>query len=260
MLSGAARVAQQTDPRKCRPTFQGRLRWNAIWDNNPRIARLEEVGDFQPLIARNEQNLRPYHTEKTPERWGYNLAFRPDVGELYFSEAERAFAAPHAGRIIIEPHIGEGASPNKQWGLYKWVSLVRMMRAAGIIPAHMGPEGTPRVEGADLIVTPRFRQAAAVLAGARAVVLPEGGLHHAAAAVGVPGVVIFGGFTPVELTGYAMHRNLGVSLGEACGWRTPCRHCAEVMAAISPEQVFNELEGVLRDRQRVDRGAAEIAA
>lgn len=246
MVSGRARVLQQTDPRRVRVTYQGvekPTKHSVIFLNNPRIAGLGERGDFQELAARDMANNRPYHTGKTAERWTYNLAFRPDVGEIYFTEFERAFGADYQGRIIIEPQIKAGASPNKQWG--RWADLVALMRAAGLNPSQLGPAGTPPMDGVEHIVTPGFRMATAVLAGARAVVLPEGGLHHAAAVLGVPGVVIFGGFTPVELTGYPMHRNLGASLGDACGLRIPCAHCAAAMAAISPEQVFNELEVVL---------------
>jgi ADP-heptose:LPS heptosyltransferase len=245
MLSGQARVMQQTDPRKCRPTYRGKAnRWSPIWDRNPRIAALGEQGDFQELPARDMNNMRAYHTAKTDERWTYNLNFRPDVGEIYFSDEERRLGENRADLIVIEPHIKPGASPNKQWGWSRWQALARLMRKAGFSPSQLGPPGTPRLDGVNLIETMSFRMAAAVLAGARAVVLPEGGLHHAAAALGVPGVVIFGGFTPVELTGYQMHRNLGASLGEACGMRRPCAHCAAAMAAITPERVFNELEGV----------------
>lgn len=240
---------QQTDPRKCLVTYQGRPKWSkwaAVWENNPRIAGPDERGDFQELKARGADNMRPYHTAKTPERWSYNLDFRPDVGELYFSDAEREFGGRCAGRIILQPHIiNPGASPNKDWGWVRWNKLAWLMQRAGLRVTQIGPVGTPLLEGADFIVTNSFRMAAAVLARADAAVLLEGGLHHAAAACNVPAVVIFGGFTPVELTGYPMHRNLGASLGDACGMRVRCQHCAHWMASITPENVFNELEAIL---------------
>jgi ADP-heptose:LPS heptosyltransferase len=96
-----------------------------------------------------------------------------------------------------------------------------------------------------LIVTEDFRTACAVLARAKAYVGHESGLHHAAAAVGVPGVVIFGGYTPIEVTGYPMHRNLGASMEDACGSRQPCDHCAAWMERITPEQVLAELKSVI---------------
>jgi ADP-heptose:LPS heptosyltransferase len=206
---------------------------------------MEERGDFQELVARDMANYRPYHTGKTPERWSYNLDFRPDVGEIYFAEREREFGARYADRIIVEPHIGPNASPNKSWGWVRWNKLCYLMQRAGLRVTQLGPLGTKLLDGADFIITPSFRAAAAVLAHSRAAVLPEGGLHHAAAALGIQAVVIFGGFTPIELTGYPMHRNLGASLTEACGKRVKCTHCDAAMAAITPERVMGELEQIL---------------
>jgi hypothetical protein len=65
----------------------------------------------------------------------------------------------------------------------------------------------------------------------------EGGLHHGAAAVGVGGVVLFGGFIPPEVTGYATHANL-TGGAEACGSLDPCRHCAAAMQAIGVDEVL----------------------
>jgi hypothetical protein len=248
MLSGAARVAQRTDPRKCRPTFQGVAKWTkgaAVWENNPRIARPDEAGDFQELIARDANNLRPYHTGKTAERWTYNLAFRPYVGELYLTDAEREFGERFRDRVIIEPTIGPGASPNKQWPSARWLRFVQLAQVAGLKLTQLGAAPNRVLPGVEFVGTQTFRLACAVLAHARAYVGHEGGMHHAAAALGVPGVVLFGGFTPVELTGYPLHRNLGVSLGGACGMRVICRHCEAEMAKIAPEQVLDELETIL---------------
>lgn len=247
MDSGLARVAQQKDPRRVRIMHAKKVPWSPVWENNPRIAKPDEKGDLQLVYGRSlATNMRGYHTAKTPERWSYNLDFRPDVGELYFTDAERALGARYPGKVILEPHIKAGASPNKRWPWVSWNKLAWHMQRDGMLVTQLGPHGTQLLDGAELIVTSTFRLAAAVLAGARAAVLPEGGTHHCAAALGVPAVVIFGGFTPVELTGYPVHKNLGASLGEACGSRLPCPHCAEWMARITPGQVFDELRSLLR--------------
>jgi ADP-heptose:LPS heptosyltransferase len=245
MITGAARVMQQRDPRRVRPMLRNLPQRSAVYLHNPRIAGPDERGSFQLLHCRDQHENRPYHCSKSKTRWGYNLNFRPERGELYFSEAERAFGEMHAGRVVIEPNIKPSASPNKQWGRQRWQALAHMVTAAGLRPVQLGPPGTLRLEGVDLIETNGFREACAVLARARAAVLPEGGLHHAAAACNVPAVVIFGGFTPVELTGYAGHINLGASLGEACGWRIRCAHCEAAMAAIEPHYVMDQLEALL---------------
>jgi ADP-heptose:LPS heptosyltransferase len=247
MTAGIARVMQLKDPRKVRVTHNGQVRWNEVWDHNPRIARPEERGDFQMLQARNASNQRPYHTNKTAERWTYNLNFRADRGEIYFSKQEQEFGARHKGLVLIEPNIKPKASPNKQWGWARWQKLADLMRESGIVPTQfMGAPGAKQLQRVEVVQSPGFRSACAVIANAKACVLPEGGLHHAAAAVNVPAVVIFGGFTPVELTGYEGHINLGASLGEACGMRTPCKHCEETMSKITPERVMEELSTLLR--------------
>lgn len=250
MVAGRARVMQLTDSRKVMVTYQGVPRWSqwaaTIWENNPRIAKPDHVGDFQFLEARDKvTNMRPYHLAKTATRWKYNPDFRPDIGELYLSEAERSFGAQHAGRVIVEPHIKPGASPNKQWGWDRWTALASRLRAAGVRVTQLGGPGTRLLDGAQLVETANFRLACAVLARARACVLPEGGTHHAAAALGIPGVVIFGGYIGVETTGYAVHRNLGVSVADACGMRTPCKHCATAMEAITPGVVADALLEVM---------------
>lgn len=248
MDSGAARRAQMIDPRKVRIMYAHTVPWSEVWENNPRLARPGEQGDFQLVYGRSVQNnRRPYHTGKTKERFVYNLNFRPEIGELYFSDAEKEFGARYAGRIIVEPHIKPRGSPNKRWPWVSWSKLALLARGDARL-TQLGAEGTLQLEGVEFIAT-SFRMACAVIARARAVVLHEGACHHAAAALGVPGVVIFGGFIPVELTGYPLHRNLGVSLGDACGMREPCAHCAAEMAKISPEQVFYELGRILDARE-----------
>lgn len=256
MLTGHARARQQADPRRLRPTLRGVPKWSVVYDHNPRLARPDEQGDFAELPGRDGTNNRPYHTAKTPQRWYYNLAFRPERGELYLTPAERAFARAYAGRILVEPGLKPGASPNKQWGLRRWQQLANLLIAVGWRPAQFHMPGVAALRGVEVIRTSGFRQACAVLEVARGAVLPEGGLHHAAAALGVPAVVIFGGYIPVELTGYTherhgvAHRNLGVSLDEACGWRIPCAHCAAQMDNIAPERACTELEDLLEENRR----------
>jgi hypothetical protein len=78
----------------------------------------------------------------------------------------------------------------------------------------------------------------------------EGGLHHAAAAVRLPAVVIFGGFITPAVTGYAEQVNLtapglGVAHPLGCGRRVDCPHCADAIAQITPELVAQEVRKVL---------------
>lgn len=238
MVTGTARVMQESDPRRVRVVYENPNRWPDAFLNNPRLAQQSERGDFQALYPR-QNYLRPYMTSKTPAQWGWK-AYTPPRGELYLTAPEKEFGKQYVGRIIVEPHIKPGASPNKQWGWVRWNKLAWLLRNKGITVTQMGLPGTPVLEGAELIITRNLRHAAAVMANARAVVLPEGGLHHTAAVFKVPAVVIYGGFISPAVTGYAGQVSLFANdeahpLG--CGMRVACEHCKAAMAAIKPEAV-----------------------
>jgi ADP-heptose:LPS heptosyltransferase len=79
---------------------------------------------------------------------------------------------------------------------------------------------------------------------AKLAILPEGGLHHGAAAIEKRAVVLFGGFIPPSVTGYDTHINL-VGSDNFCGSIHPCKHCADAMKSISVETVLNAAEEIL---------------
>ena len=252
IVTGQARVMQEARIAKgLRPLLihvrdrDNGTRKHPAWLYNPRIAtRSDRLAQFEEL--ENRPGIRPYIAHKSETRWTWK-DFECPVGELYFSEAETAYAAQFSPDVVIEPHNKEGASPNKQWGWIRWNKLAYLLGKHGVRVTQMGPEGTALLDRAEFIETPNFRMAAAVLARARAAALPEGGLMHAAAAVGVRAAVIFGGFISPRQTGYAMHSNLFTG-GEPCGWRVSCKHCAKAMDAITPEQVCAETMRILRER------------
>jgi ADP-heptose:LPS heptosyltransferase len=260
MVTGQARLMQMRDPRKVRIEYE-RPRWFDTYEHNPRIALPTERGDFQILRPR-ANGLRPYCTNKTPERWTWK-AYRPPVGELYLTPQELVFGAQFAGRVIVEPHIKAAASPNKQWGWMRWNKLAWMLMRRGVRLAQIGPGHVESLEGVEFIETPGLRHAAAVVANARAVVVPEGGLHHTAAVFNTPEVVIYGGFISPEVTGYAGQVSLFMNderhpLG--CGWRTLCDHCSKAMASITPEAVAIQLENLLANRDQRDQELARPVA
>lgn len=205
-----------------------------MWDHNPRIARPDELGEFQALRPRDGYR-RPYTAHKTErqwtwQRWGDEWGGCAPRGELYLTEAEKAFGEQHAGLVLIEPTIKPGASPNKQWN--GWRDLVRYLPDA----VHMGQNQHVEV-GARFLHTPSIRMAAAVIARAKLVITHEGALHHIAAAVGTPAVVIFGGYISPEVTGYAEQVSLFTGDGLGCGMRVPCNHCARCMNQIESAMV-----------------------
>lgn len=178
----------------------------------------------------------------TWQRWGAEWGGRAPKGELYFTDDEMRFAEHYAGEVIVEPTIKPGASPNKDWGIERWRELARLL---GIETLHMGPNQHVLLGGARFVSTPSIRAAAAIIAKAKLVICPEGALHHIAAAVGTPAVVIFGGYISPEVTGYEGQTSLFTGDGLGCGMRVPCEHCAACMARIEPEMVAAEARRLL---------------
>lgn len=242
-VTGHVREMQLRDPRKVRLLYERPGHWSEVFERNPRIASRGEIGNFQEYRPR-VNGLRPYIAEKTRERWTWRV-YGPPVGELYFAPWEEAFAKLAAPEVIVEPTLKPKASPNKDWHWERWELLARLMRAAGLSVAQVGPAGTKTLTGVRLIETQTFRNAAAVLARAKAAVMTEGGLMHAAAAVGLRSVVIFGGYIAPEVTGYEMHTNIFTGQALGCGMRAPCLHCRRAMAEITPQMVMAELMKVM---------------
>ncbi len=250
MVTGHARLMQRTDPRKVRVVYE-RPRFHEAWLNNPRIAGKTEKGDFQEFVARI-QGLRPYMTAKGDDQYLWK-PYGPPPGEIYFTPEEQRYGELYRDRVVIEPHIKSGASPNKDWGWDNWVTLAGLLLVEGVQVAQLGTDGLRSVKGIERIRSPSMRAAAAVLANALAAVLPEGGLHHVCAAVRTPAVVIFGGYIAPEVTGYPGHVNIftgGTDYPLGCGMRSPCLHCHDSLAQIHPAYVFDQLMGLLNEKRR----------
>lgn len=244
MVTGRARVMQLKDPRKVRVMhLRHGQRWHELWAGNPRIAQADDHdSDCQPLL--DCPGCRPYIAEKHIDHWVWR-EYGPAPGELYFSKTERHVAAGMDPGVIIEPRIKEAASPNKQWGEQRWADFIGRCGRQGIKLSMFG--GTP-MEGVTLITVASFRQACAILARAKAYVGHEGGLHHAAAAVGARAIVLFGGFISPAVTGYASQVSLYAPHPKyplGCGMRGECDHCAAAMASIQPADVLALLEHFL---------------
>jgi ADP-heptose:LPS heptosyltransferase len=212
-----------------------------IFRGNPNVASPgdERAGDIEWIDYYKGKRGYNRH-DPAGKRWIWNYEFRSKPGEFFFSDAEEKFAdllAPADDFILIEPHVpAKSVAPNKDWGFQKFQAVADALSNNGHLVVQFD-YGRPTLRGAQRVKTRSFREAAAVLSRAAAAILPEGGLHHAAAAVEVPAVVIFGGFIPAEVTGYEGHANLTAG-AEACGSLTPCAHCRAALERITIDEVL----------------------
>ena len=248
MATAEARTLQLADARKVAIRDRnGSARWSPIWDLNPRLATPYDVrAGVTVQWLDNWPGNRPYLDYSIPSRTQFFFTgYRVAPGEIYLSQDELAWGARRLvpGSIVIEPNLKHNAPINKDWGFHNWVSLVRLL-ARDYPIVQIGTDDR-MIENVRFIETYSVRSAAAIVAAARAVIVPEGGLHHAAAALGVPAVVIFGGYISPKTTGYASHTNLFTG-GAACGMRIRCEHCRKAMDAITPEQVAEALRTACR--------------
>ena len=212
-----------------------------VYENNPNIAWPGQ--EKAPGVEWMEFHVgrRHYSTlDAAKGRWIWNYNYRMAAGEFFFSEKEKAIAANHRSDfIVIEPNLPwwKPVAVNKDWGEANYAELGRQLIEQGYRLLQFHHANTKRIiTGAQIIEVPRFRQAIAIMQRAAVYVGVEGGMMHAAAAVGLRGVILFGGWSPPLVVGHSWHVNITGS-NEACGSIKPCDHCRQAMANISVEQV-----------------------
>jgi ADP-heptose:LPS heptosyltransferase len=219
-----------------------------IFRNNPNIAPRNATSfdnaEWIPFYRGNRIYNKP-----GDGRWIWNYDFRAMPGEMFFAREELAFAKTQSrGFVIIEPNVPghKSVASNKQWGFDKYNEVAqRLAREGHRVLQFVHAGATQRLTAAKHAHTPNFRLALALMQRADLYIGPEGGLHHGAAAVGIPAVVLFGGFIPPQVTGYPTHANL-TGGAEACGFWKPCPHCATAMKNISVDEVMTQATRLLR--------------
>lgn len=255
LAAGAAqRLYEDTGQKVAITDRGGAVRWNDIWLGNPAIATPTEAARGRVQFMQNGPNARPYHAKNVPLTRLSGVKFtdwraRDHRGRLYLTDAER-----ERGRRLradgpywlIEPSPVAQSNQNKRWPFDRFERVAQRVPVRLVQLLHDDSHELMKVSGTR---TPTFRDACGVLASAEGYIGTEGGLHHAAAALGIPAVVIFGGCMSVETFGYPEHINLADNGPESpCGRWMPCTHCVRAMAAISAAQVLDAVHWLLDAR------------
>lgn len=193
--------------------------------------------------------LGPPRPQKLVQRLGHYIfdpRHRAVPAPLVLTAAEQAIAR-HWSRepfVVIEPHTKDKASPSKRWPFERYVQVARALR--GRIPVYqVGAPDTPPLDDLPRLPSGSFREVLAYLKAARLYIGPEGGLHHASAAMGTRAVVIYGGYVPPSVTGYDFHVNL-TGGATACGSHLrECPHCVAAMQRIEVGEVLAVAQSLL---------------
>lgn len=211
--------------------------WDEVFENNPRILREPKQGQ-KVIVVENIPLRRPYITVATPERYYYNLEFKAEPGELFLTDEEKASGIEG---VLIEPNTKDfGLSLNKAWPWERWQELVKRIDLPWV---QLGPEESRSLDGVKRVITKTFREALGYINKASLVVTTDGAMHHAAAALGKPAVVLWGGLAPHTVLGYDFHTNI-CKTDRVCGSFQACAHCSDAMSAITVEEV----EKAVRER------------
>ena len=243
MASGDAKEANERTGKKVKLGDGVRMFLDSqIFANNPRMA---SSSDTDVVWVKNYQGHRPYLKGTKDGRLLFNDDYKPRVGEVYFSQLEKKnIDKIDKDYIVVEPNVKRvyAHTVNKAW--HGWEELFK--------------HDLPWLQLGDVSVkrytkwkeTNTFREALQVLSKAKLFVGTDGGLHHAAAALGIPSVVIWTGFTSPRHLGYDTHRNIHDG-SEPCGtYDSVCQHCLLKSKAITVEQVLDAVNTEWHRTQR----------
>jgi hypothetical protein len=243
MASGDAKEANERTGKKVKIGDGSRMFTDIqVFSNNPRMAFKY---DTDVVWVNNYPNSRPYLKGTNKGKLLFNDDYKPRVGEIYFSHEEQKDIDKIQGDyIIVEPNVKKTFihTVNKAW--HGWEELLKHDLPWIQLGDVTADKKTKWVE------TPTFRDALQVLSKAKLFVGTDGGLHHAAAALGIPSVVIWTGFTSPRHLGYDTHRNIHDG-SEPCGtYDSVCQHCLLKSKAITVEQVLDAVNTEWHRTQR----------
>lgn len=267
LVTGEARWLQENSPAEHRHRkvqildLHGRPRYHELWRGNPRIAQPGEIFPIRgkPLKLTNGARCRAYVDYDRMKREfaaafpgaKYDVRFKHKLTPWRFTDHKvkkgELFTRRRKKReiVIIEPHCKAFQTNQRDWG---WDNYQAVVDAIDVDWVQINPVGAPLLDGVRQIPAPTKTAACEVLSGSWAYFGPEGGLYHAAAALGIPAVAIFGGFVSPMTQGYDDPQYVNIYYdedGSPCGQRVKCGHCVRAMRAITPEMVIPKIEWVL---------------
>ena len=262
MMGGLWKKHVQTHGRRVVPVGD----WSMMWDNLEYICKEEDLypGEHHDRLPTHPNGLRPYI-----ERWESDRIvfkdFKPEPGEIKFSLKEKMWAEDILGQsqipqdfVLINPDSKNTTSQgNKEWPFDNWVQLAENL-AKDIGVLRIKPKSTVDISGkveynkgvvpsSTTIECSNPRLAFCMASYAKCIVTTEGGLHHVAAALSVPAVVLYGNFISPDQTGYASQTNIYTGQpGSPLGSIKNDKRCQDAMESISVATVHSHVEALIK--------------
>lgn len=219
------------------------------------------LGGYAKQRERNKPRWQWHQIAMISEQLGIRgeIELRPEV---HLREREIRAASGFKGAVVVHSSILGARFPlyNKQWPPDRMAEVVRVLaRSHRVI--QIGGKSDPALPGAeDLRGYPDLRHISAILANAALFVGIEGFHTHLARAVNCRSVVIYGGYSHPDETGYPCNENLFTQLPcSPCYEPSGCHYRRKCLDVITPKNVIEAVErGLAKEGKTLKTEVASI--
>lgn len=228
---------------------EGYIEWamgEDVYMNNPYLGTDKtwegdaKAGFKDCKFVENHFGNRPYVKSGGTSKVIWTPDYKAPVGDIWLTpeEIERGKKDYGEGYVLVEPHTKNTVGGNKAWIWPRWQEVADILLAKG---DDVLQNGTPkkRLQNVRYIPMLEYRDALIAVANAKMVITTQGGLHVAAAALGVPAVVIWGEYAHPRNLGYDNHVNLYTGGPDPCGHTVECPGCVQAMRETTVEMVID---------------------
>jgi ADP-heptose:LPS heptosyltransferase len=237
-----------------------KLLWTKYCENvfkyNPNIFKPGENGRQSDVVwfkhYKKDHPFLVHDNNKARRFYLWNYKFKAVPGEFFFAANETLGLSIEKPYIIIEPNVALYRGPvniNKDWGEGKYEQVAKALVEHGHMVMQCIHDNSQRkISNVHHVPTATFRDAMRIMMHARLVIAPEGANHHAAAALNIPAVIVWGDWSPPKVVGYEGQTYLQGGGTEACGNWDPCSHCRATFDRITVDEVYQAAIGVLNGK------------
>lgn len=211
---------------------------------------------LSPLLGAKTHHIDYYHKGHPPRQHllellsdRVGLRIPPNRPAIFLSQAEqerRLLPSREKPWVAMQSTGLATWTENKNWGVDNFRAVARLL-AKDFCLVQLGAAGDPSL-GVDLELQGRLelREVFIVLRQCKTFVGQVGFLMHAAAAVDLPSVIVYGGFEAPWQSGYGWNINLYSDVECAPCWlETKCPHEKKCLAQITPQQVFDRARALI---------------
>lgn len=175
--------------------------------------------------------------------------------ELYFTEEEEKKTLNilkqnevSSNFVVLEPQTKDSYTINKSYPFYKWQNIVDKLVEKNICVVQVGQKTSAKnLKGViNLTGKTNFREASVIVSKSKLLIAAEGGLMHAANAVGTKSIIVYTGFIHPKMTAY--ENNLNLWIGEShgpCGMKSLCQKCEKEAADHNENEIIDLALGEL---------------